>query len=268
MPPEGPAGGGEGASFVRLSGGRIEYRRIPGNGPVLVFLHEGLGCMALWRDFPDRLCAMTGCAGLVYSRFGYGGSAPCSLPRPLSYMEDEARTVLPELLRALDITDFLLVGHSDGASIAIAYAGGAHPPPRAVVLYAPHVFVEDVSVAEIARARDYYASGDLRRRLQPYHGDNTDCAFRGWCDAWLHPDFRHWSLEPYLAGISVPVLIVQGREDPYGTLEQLRRIAAAVAADCQCTVLSDCGHQPQKERRDACLEATAGFLRAVLTPGA
>ena len=129
MPPEGPAGGGEGASFVRLSGGRIEYRRIPGKGPVLVFLHEGLGCMALWRDFPDRLCAMTGCAGLVYSRFGYGGSDPCSLPRPLSYMEDEARTVLPELLRALDIADFLLVGHSDGASIAIAYAGGAHPPP-------------------------------------------------------------------------------------------------------------------------------------------
>lgn len=183
-------------------------------------------------------------------------------------MEDEARTVLPELLRALDIADFLLVGHSDGASIAIAYAGGAHPPPRAVVLYAPHVFVEDVSLAEIARARDYYASGDLRRRLQPYHGENTDCAFRGWCDAWLHPDFRRWSLEPYLAGISVPVLIVQGREDPYGTLEQLRRIAAAVAADCQCTVLSDCGHQPQKERRDACLEATAGFLGAVLTPTA
>ncbi len=264
MPPEDTPAAGEGLASVRLSGGRIEYRRIPGGGPVLVFLHEGLGCTALWRDFPDRLCAMTGCAGLVYSRFGYGGSDPCALPRPLSYMEDEGRAVLPELLQALNIGDFLLIGHSDGASIAIACAGSGGVQPRALVLYAPHVFVEDISVAEISRARDFFVNGDLRRRLHPYHGDNTDCAFRGWCDAWLHPDFRGWSLESYLPSVTVPVLIVQGREDPYGTLEQVRRIAAGIGADCECAVLSGCAHQPQKERRDTCLDVTSRFITGVL----
>lgn len=248
---------------ITLAGGRIEFRRIGGNAPdapVLVFLHEGLGCAALWKDFPDQLAAATGMPALVYSRFGYGGSDPCRLPRPLSYMHDEAETVLPELLARLDIRAYALAGHSDGASIALIHAGAPRPGLRAVAVMAPHVFCEDISVRSISAARDAFVSGDLRARLGRYHGANVDVAFHGWCDAWLDPAFRAWNIEACLPAISVPVLVVQGEGDEYGTMEQVRRISAQVRSPVTIAPLADCGHSPQRDRPQETLAVLREFF--------
>lgn len=253
---------------VEVSDGRIEYRWA-GSGlrdaalPVLVFLHEGLGCVALWKDFPDTVAAATGLPALVYSRIGYGGSSPCDLPRPITYMHHEGEAVLPELLAVLGVQRHVLVGHSDGASISLINAGsGERPDLLGVVAMAPHVFCEDVSVSSIHAAGKAYAEGDLKPRLAKYHGDNVDVAFRGWCDSWLNPDFLRWNIEGYVDRIKVPVLVIQGEDDEYGTAAQVDSIARRCGA--KTLMLPACGHSPQRDQPHASLRAISEFSRELL----
>lgn len=250
---------------LEVGGARLEYRALPASAPdrpTLVFLHEGLGSVSLWRDFPDQVAAATGCGALVYSRAGYGRSSPVSVPRPLTYMQDEGLVVLPRLLDAAGLDDVILIGHSDGASIALVHAGGADPGGRvrAVVVEAPHVFCEDLSVASIRKAREAYQAGDLRARLARHHGDNVDVAFWGWNRAWLDPGFARWNIEEYLPRIRVPVLVIQGRDDEYGTEAQYRAIQAACGGPTRVVVLEACAHSPHRDQRAATLAAIASFV--------
>ena len=241
----------------------VEYAPLRGGSPALVFLHEGLGSAKQWRDFPARVAEDTGLGAIAYSRIGYGASDPVTLPRPLTYMQDEARESLPALLDARAIEAAILVGHSDGGSIAIVHAaldGGKRV--RAIVLEAPHVFVEDVSVASITKAREAFETGDLREKLAKHHGANVDGAFRGWNDAWLDPRFRSWNIEGYLPRITVPVLVIQGDDDPYGTRAQVDAIARQVSGPVEVLRLARCGHAPHRDQPAATREAIARFLGA------
>jgi pimeloyl-ACP methyl ester carboxylesterase len=231
--------------------------------PTLVFLHEGLGSAAQWRDFPARLAEATGCGALVYSRAGYGRSESVAVPRPLTYMHHEGEVVLPALLDALSVQRAVLVGHSDGASIALVHAGTprANPRVKGLALLAPHVFCEDLSVRSIAEAKVAYERGDLRARLAKYH-DDVDAAFWGWNRAWLDPEFRKWNLEAYLPAIRVPVLVIQGEDDPYGTLAQVDAIERG-AKDARRLVLPKCGHAPQKDQPERTFEALRDFVRGL-----
>ena len=250
------------------AGRRLEYDwqgPAPGDAPTLVFLHEGLGCVSTWRDFPARLAAATGCGALVYSRAGYGGSEPVPLPRPLRFMHDEALSSLPEVLREAGIRDAVLVGHSDGASIALIHAGsGLRSPVRALALEAPHVFVEELSVRSIAAAAASFTSGGLRAALERHHGANVEVAFWGWNRAWLDPEFRSWNLEEYLPGIRVPVLLIQGEQDEYGTLRQLDAIERGCTGPVERLVLEACGHAPHRDQPGKTLAAMAEFVNGVL----
>ena len=254
--------------YLVVGGKRLEaawHGPPPEEAPTLVFLHEGLGCVALWRGFPARLAAATGCGALVYSRLGYGRSDPCALPRPVRYMHDEGLEVLPELLEVAGVRECILVGHSDGGSIALIYAGGTPAAPlRGLICEAAHVFCEDITARSIEQAGQAYRDGDLRPKLAKYHGANTDCAFRGWHDAWLHPDFRRWDLTEYLPGIAVPLLAIQGEDDPYGTPAQVEAIERGAGAGAEVVMLPDCGHCPHLEQGDAALGAMARFISRIL----
>src|SRR4051812_21629219 len=228
MTPLAPSG------FLKLSDSKLEYRLAGASDspPAIVMLHEGLGSAALWGDFPDKLAAATGVTVFAYSRAGYGASSPVALPRPLTYMHDEARTVLPAVLDAIGFRRGLLLGHSDGASIAAIYAGSTPDHRvRGLVLIAPHFIVEDVSVAAIRDAKTAYEGGDLKARLGRWHR-NVDVAFRGWNDAWLDPAFRSWDISDALPYIRVPVQVVQGESDQYGTIRQVE----IAQAECYCPV--------------------------------
>ena len=253
-------------AYLDAGGRRLEYAwhgPAPEAAPTLVFLHEGLGSVSAWRDFPARLAEATGCGALVYSRAGYGGSDPVPLPRPLRFMHDEAR-VLPEVMDAARVREAILVGHSDGASIALVHAGSAPSARvRALALEAPHVFCEDVCVRSIETAAERYRSGDLRRALERHHGANVEVAFWGWNRAWLDPGFRSWNLEEYLPGIRVPVLLVQGEQDEYGTLRQLDAIEAGCAGPVRRLVLPDCAHAPHRDQPQRTLAAMAAFVRGL-----
>ncbi|HEY4775904.1 MAG TPA: alpha/beta hydrolase [Xanthobacteraceae bacterium] len=248
--------------FLPLATQRLEYRMIgprPEERPTLVLLHEGLGSVGLWGDFPDRLAAATEAGVFVYSRAGYGHSSSVSLPRSLRYMHEEALTVLPNVLDAIGFRRGLLVGHSDGASIAVIYAGGVQDHRiRGLVLIAPHFVVEDVSVAEIARARAAFESGGMRRRLARWHSDVV-AAFRGWNDAWLHPGFRTWDITEYLGYIRVPILIIQGDRDPYGTARQISIAQEECSCPVEVTMLAGVGHSPHREAVDSTVQAIAAF---------
>jgi pimeloyl-ACP methyl ester carboxylesterase len=248
--------------FVTVQDHRLEYdliaAREPG-APTLILLHEGLGSVALWRDFPARLAAATGCAALVYSRLGYGRSDPVTAKRRVDYMHVEALETLPALRDALAIADPVLLGHSDGASIALIHAGAQRWPVRALVLEAPHVFVEDVTVASIARAKEAYRTTDLRARLGRYHRD-VDGAFHGWNDIWLDAEFRAWTIEACLPAVTCPVLVIQGEDDEYGTPAQLDAIAAKVAAPVETLLLPNCKHSPHRDQPEATLAAIIAFL--------
>jgi pimeloyl-ACP methyl ester carboxylesterase len=225
----------------------------------LVFLHEGLGSVDLWRDFPDAVRARAGGpAMLVYSRRGYGRSDPAELPRPVTYMHHEAAVVLPAVLARFGLDRPVLVGHSDGASIALLYAGAGHPV-RALVLIAPHVLVEDVTVAAIAEARDAYAATDLRARMAHHH-DDVDATFRGWNDIWLDPAFRSWNIEASLPGVTCPVLLVQSSADPFGTAAQLDTIETGVTGPVRRLRTPTPGHAPHLDDREPTLDAVAAFL--------
>ncbi len=250
--------------FVDVCDHRIEYERIDVGGkarPTLVLLHEGLGSVAMWRDFPGRLAHATGCDALVYSRYGYGQSAPLDAPRSVRYMHDEALVALPTLLDALAITQPILVGHSDGGSIALIHAGAGTRPVCAVVTLAAHVLVEDISVTSIAAAKVAYETTDLRTKLARYHAD-VDSAFWGWNRIWLDPEFRAWNIEEYLPRIACPVLAIQGEDDEYGTMEQMRRIGAQVP-DVDLVELEDCRHSPHRDQPQAVLDAITRFVDRV-----
>lgn len=252
--------------FVDVTGHRLECLRIDASnrGPTLVFLHEGLGSVAAWKDFPARVARATACPALIYSRAGYGRSSPASLPRSPDYMHVEALTVLPALLDRLGIDDPVLIGHSDGASIALLHAGSGQRSVRAMVALAPHVFVEDISIASITEARRSFETTDLRARLARRHAD-ADAAFRGWNDIWLSPAFRSWNIETSLPGIRCPLLLIQGRDDEYGTPSQLDAIERQVGGKLTRIELDDCGHAPQRDQPQATLEAIADFV-ATLPP--
>jgi pimeloyl-ACP methyl ester carboxylesterase len=252
------------ADTVTLSGGDVEvewHGPDPASATTLVFLHEGLGSVSIWRDFPARLAEATGTAALVYSRFGYGASTPCRLPRPLTYMHDEGLIHLPELIAATGIKDHVVIGHSDGGSIALIYAGAAaRPRLRGIALMAAHVFNEAINVKSIAAARVAFDAGDLRQRLVRHHGANTDCAFNGWCDAWLDPDFMHWNIEEYLPSVTAPLLIMQGNDDEYGSMAQVRAIEAKSAGPSDVVLLPNCGHSPHRDATDATLATMTAFI--------
>lgn len=230
----------------------------PRGGLELVFLHEGLGSITQWRDVPTEIANTSGHAAFVYARQGYGRSEPARVPRPLTYMHDEARR-LPQVLAASRIANPILIGHSDGASIAII-AAGSGVPVRALVLISPHVFVEDEAVRAIAAAAEAYRTTELRTRLAKHHAD-VDGAFWGWNRAWLDPAFRAWNLEPYLPAIKVPVLVVQGDADEYGTLAQVAAIANQVGGPSAQLIVPRAGHTPQRE--PGVCAAIAAFIRSL-----
>ncbi len=255
------------SGFLAIGSQRLEYRMIgprPDAAPTIVMLHEGLGCVGLWGDFPDRLAQATGCGIFAYSRAGYGQSSQVALPRPLTFMHAEAREVLPRLLDIIGFKRGLLLGHSDGASIAAIYAGSRQDHRvGGLVLIAPHFFIEAIGIASIAETRKAYETTELRQRLSRWHAD-VDNAFIGWADAWLDPEFRRWDITEYLAYIRVPMLIVQDEDDRFGTLKQIE----VAERECYCPVevalLPGAGHSPQREAPEATLKAITEFVTRVL----
>lgn len=256
--------------YLHADGARLEYRWF-GGGPsdrAIVLLHDGLGCITTWRDFPDRLARETGWPVFAYSRLGYGGSDPVDLPRPWIYMHHEGEVVLPQVLAGAGIEDAVLVGHSDGGSIAIVHAAlegrgeASHTPPRvrSLILIAAHVFNEPLSRRTIEAVGRRYRSSELRERLERHHGANVDGAFLGWHDAWLAPEFESWNLEEYLPSISLPSLVLQGLDDRFGTRAQVDAIIAGLGGPTACVMIDDCGHSPHRERPEVVIETIARFL--------
>jgi pimeloyl-ACP methyl ester carboxylesterase len=253
--------------FQTAGSHRLEYSRIdPGprlgavaDAPVLVFLHEGLGSVALWKDFPDKVSHATGCPTIVYSRYGHGKSDRLAGARGVDYMHREALEVLPQLLDALSIRNPILIGHSDGASIALIHAGAGSRPVRGLVLLAPHVFVEDITVKSIAEAKVAFGNTDLPAKLARYH-DDAESTFRGWNDIWLHPDFRRWNIEEYLPGVTCPVLLIQGEDDQYGTAAQVKAIARQVKGPVETLMLANCAHSPHLDQERRTVEKIAHFV--------
>jgi pimeloyl-ACP methyl ester carboxylesterase len=244
---------------TEIHGLPIETLDLSGAGkPALVLLHEGLGSVALWRGLPEELNRATGRRTIAFSRFGHGRSAPPPQPRTPAFFHEEALTVLPELLGLLAVRKPVLIGHSDGASIALIHA--AHHPVSALVLLAPHLFVEELTVSAIRRTREEYLAGELRQRMARHH-DDPDAAFWGWCDVWLDPTFAEWTLEEEAARLSVPTLLIQGEDDPYGSLAQLDRIEMRARGPVQRLVLPG-GHSPHLEHRERVVAAIVSFLGA------
>jgi pimeloyl-ACP methyl ester carboxylesterase len=253
---------------IQVDGGTLEtawWGPAPTEAPTLVLLHEGLGSVALWRDVPARLAAATGWGVFAYSRFGYGNSDTATLPRPLTYMQHEAQTVLPQVLRSAGITRAVLIGHSDGGSIAAIYAGSAMPSSPAdpallgLVTLSAHFVVEDVNIDSIRAIRSEYETGTLRRRLARYHRE-VDTAFRGWNEAWLDPRFRDFDVTGFLPAIRVPILALQGELDPYGTDMQLRIFEANVRAPIATRLVPGAKHSPHLEAADDTIAAITDFV--------
>lgn len=242
---------------------RLEYQWVGATEsefPIVVFLHEGLGSLGLWKDFPEQFCSSNGFTGLVFSRYGYGQSTPRPPAEcwPVSFMHEQAHEALPALLAYLGIEKPWLFGHSDGGSIALLYAARFPQAVTGIVVAAPHIFVEDLTIASIEQARATYLSTDLRAKLGRYHAD-PDSAFWGWNDIWLDPAFRAWNIEDRLPLISCPVLAVQGEDDEYGTLEQIRGIRDK-APQTQLLVLPRCGHSPHRDQPQALTQEAARFI--------
>jgi len=247
---------------VTAQGRSLEILRIAGRNPQapeLVFLHEGLGSVSHWKDFPARVAAETGSAVTFYSRYGSGQSDLLTEPHPVTYMHHEAQAVLPDLLARLEIENPILIGHSDGASIAMIYAG-THDRVRGLALLAPHVFVEDLSVASIAEAKTQFETTNLPEKLTRHHRDAAR-TFWGWNNIWLHPDFRDWNIEEYLPRITCPTLVIQGLDDQYGTMAQVEAIRRRSGGPVEVLALEDCRHSPQRDQREATLEAIAQFVQ-------
>jgi pimeloyl-ACP methyl ester carboxylesterase len=253
--------------FLDLHPLRLEYRMIgprPGTAPTIIMLHEGLGSVGLWGGFPDALAKATGAGVFVYSRAGYGQSQPVPMPRSVSFMHEEACDVLPRVLDAIGFKRGLLFGHSDGASIATIYAGSVQDHRvRGLVLIAPHFFIEEFGIAEIERARDAFVAGELREKLKRWHAD-VDCAFRSWSEPWLNPDFRKWDITETLGYIRVPILIVQGEDDQYGTLRQVEVAQQECFCPVEAAILPNVRHAPFREAPELTLKVTADFINRLL----
>jgi len=256
------------SGMLTIGRSELEYRMVgptPDRAPTIVMLHEGLGSVGMWGEFPEKLQAATGAGVFVYSRAGYGASTPAKLPRKPDYMHVEALDVLPKLLDAIGFRRGLLLGHSDGASIATIYAGGIQDHRvRGVVLIAPHFVVEDLSIESIAKAKQNYETGDLRTKLARWHKD-VDNAFRGWNDAWLDPQFRDWDISESLAYVRVPVAILQGADDQYGTLRQIEIAEAECYCPVDVTIVPGAAHSPQREATAITLAAAADFANRLLS---
>ncbi len=251
---------------INLSGRLLELRLIDPSEkrlPTLVFLHEGLGSVSLWREFPDRVTAATGAGAVIYSRHGHGQSSTLEAKRQPDYMHREALDVLPALLRKLGIQKTILFGHSDGASIALIYAGAGHPV-AGLVLEAPHVFVEEISLRGIAQAGLNYRTTDLPHKLARHHRD-ADKTFWGWHDIWTSPSFRDWNIETYLPSITCATLLIQGEQDKYGSIAQIDAVAAAVEGTTSKHLLPNCGHTPHREQADLTLKLVTSFLAGLLS---
>lgn len=252
---------------VSIQGHELEYQRLgschgQADAPVLVFLHEGLGSISMWRDFPQKLADATGCDALVYSRYGYGRSTVRTEPRMARYMHDEALKALPELLDRLDIQAPILFGHSDGGSIALIHAGGSGRAVTGSIVLAPHLFVEEEALAGIRLAVQAYAETDLRRPLAKHHID-VDSVFHAWHSIWLSPEFRDWNIEEQVQAINSPILAIQGEDDEYATMEQIDRIAR-LAPDVELVKLADCRHSPHKDQPQAVIDACVEFVNRLL----
>lgn len=248
----------------------IEYQWIASGRaerPLLIFLHEGLGSVSMWRDWPARVCDALGCRGLVYSRYGYGQSTPRPMDedRGVDYLHIQAHEALPGLINALGLAEErpVLFGHSDGGSIALLYAAMFPQSVSAIAVAAPHIFVEDITLEGIRKAKDIYQSTDFPARLARHHRDG-ESVFRSWVDIWLTPSFRDWNIEPFLDDIRCPVLAMQGVDDEYGSLEQIRGIRRRVP-QAQLLEIPACGHSPHREQADVVIEALRGFLKQVET---
>ena len=233
--------------------------------PVVVFLHEGLGSLSIWRDFPSRLAKMTGCGALIYSRYGYGRSTVCEDGFQSDYMHREALETLPALLDHFEIETPVLYGHSDGASISLIHAGGSGRVVRGLIVEAPHVFVEPASLIGLDMALDAFQNQGLRESLARHH-ENADLTFSNWHAVWGSQAFRDWNLEGFLPAIQAPVLLIQGAEDAYGSLDQLDAIQRGVSGHWEQEVLSPCGHSPHREMTDRVLDRVSGFVGALIAP--
>jgi pimeloyl-ACP methyl ester carboxylesterase len=258
------------SGFLDIGSQHLEYRMIgprPDAAPTIVMLHEGLGSVGLWGDFPQALQAATGCGVFVYSRAGYGNSSAVRLPRPIDYMHIEASDVLPKVLEAIEFRRGLLLGHSDGASIAAIYAGSRQDHRvQGMVMIAPHFVVEDISVKSIAEIKQAYETTELRAKLARWHRD-VDNAFYGWNGAWLDPKFRDWDISEYLAYIRVPVAVIQGERDQYGTMRQVEIAREECYCPVDATLVPGAGHSPHREAPRVTLDAITEFANSVLRDG-
>jgi len=253
---------------LNVDGVYLEYRWIGqqlAGQPVLVFLHEGLGCVDLWRDFPDKLSCDTGLPAFVYSRKGYGNSDPQEQPRSLDFMHIEGLNVLPMVLDEAEIESAILIGHSDGASIAIIHTGNSDDDRiKGLILEAPHLFVEQKTITGIRQIKTVYEQGNLRERLKRYHGENVDNAFRGWVEAWLDPAFESCNIEEYVPLISVPTMAVQGCADEYGTDAHIKALKTLLPGSVEIIELRDCGHSPHIDKAQDTLEAMTNFIMRII----
>lgn len=249
---------------ISTAGRSLEYQWIagPASRPTLVFLHEGLGSIRQWRDFPEKVARAAGCRALVYDRYGYGSSDVLREPRVgAQFMHDGALNELPDLLENLEVVNPVLIGHSDGASIALIHAGTY--PVRGVAVMAPHVFIEDICIRSIEKASLEFETTDLPQRLGKYHR-NARKTFRLWADAWLDPGFRNWTIEEYLPRIKCPLLAIQGEGDVYGTMAQLDAIASQAGGPCELLKLPECGHSPHKDQPERVMRALSGFIGKII----
>lgn len=250
--------------FLTVDGVRMEYRLLPpqrAEAPTLVLLHEGLGCIDMWRWFPQQLADATGLGVFAWSRAGFGRSDPIRLPRPLDYLEREAHVAMPQVLAAAGLDRVILVGHSDGGTIALLFAAGPHRAQVAgLVTMAAHVFVEDVTIDGIVATKQRFATSDLPDKLRRWHADNLQGAFFGWCDTWLDPGFRAWSIEDALPAVTAPALVIQGLDDAYGTPAQVEAIVGGVSGPATALLLPGIGHAPHAEDPDSVVAAISRFV--------
>jgi len=255
------------SGFLEIDGEWLEYvcfGPAPSKSPTIILLHEGLGSVSLWKDFPERLARATGLGVFVYSRYGYGKSSPCDLPRPLDYMTREAVDVLPKILGAIEISKGILMGHSDGGTIASIYVGSLEDfRIRGLIVMAPHYFTESEGLSSIAQSKELYENGDLKARLAKYH-DDVDCAFWGWNAAWLDPEFKEWNVSEVIDYLRIPTFAIQGAQDTYGTLAQIEEIVSRSYAPVDVAIIEDCGHSPHRDQPDKVLEAVSEFTERLI----